>query len=451
MNRSSLVRRMAVLQQLLAAVLIAAFAVSAIWLSDRTLAQEESTYVDETARRVADGLDREWREQGTLALGAQEELKEYQPPGVRVEIRDEARHVVATNTTGAPAPNPADIRETRVHLARGAWVDASISLRHRRRAISALARALFLTGIPLFLVVVVASVGIARRALQPLSRMAREAEGADEKSAIRPLGEPDDPSEVAQLATSFNRLLARLERMLRAERDFTQDAAHELRTPLSVVSGEIEYARTHREVPASLKPGLKNAAHQVRAMNDLVEALLFLRRADSLEPSALAGLAPVDLTEMVRDTTQDVLSQVPLRAGDVRVLPSVEAWVAGHSVLLAAGLRNLLTNALQATTPGQPVEVGIDHEDGRWVVAVDDSGPGVDPADRARVFDPFFRGAEARSRRDGSGLGLHILRRVARAHGGEVDIRASRLGGARFEMKLLEWAPRAETAFSERG
>jgi signal transduction histidine kinase len=433
---------MAWLQQILAALLILTFALSAVWLSNHTLANEETTYLSETASRVAAGLDREWRENGDLTRGAKEELEEYQPPGVRVEIRDEAQHVVAVNTTGSP-PDPADIRETRVHLPRGAWVVASMSLRHRRVAIEALVSALALAGIPLFLIIVFASRGFARRALRPLSRMAQAAEGAAQHGVIQPLGERDDPAEVAQLSAAFNRLLARLDHMLQVERHFTQDAAHELRTPLGVVSGEIEYARSHRETGEALQPGLANAASQVRAMNDLVEALLFLRRSDSLGTTAGDDFAPVSLSELVRETTNELLSRFPERSNDVHVRTNGEALVNGHAVLLAAGYRNLLANALQATSPGQPIEIGVQHDADRWTVVVEDSGSGIDPAERERVFDPFFRGAEARSDRNGSGLGLHILRRVARAHRGEVAVMESRLGGARFELRLPMWSPRA--------
>lgn len=442
MTHSSLVGRMAWLQQLLAAFLISAFAVSAIWLSNHTLANEETTYLSETASRVAAGLDREWRENGDLARGAREELNEYQPPGVRVEIRDEAQRVVAASTTGASAPNAADVLETRVHLPRGAWVVASMSLRHRRAAIGALARALVLTGIPLFLIIVFASRGLARRALRPLSRMAQAAERTAEHGVIQPLGERDDPTEVAQLSAAFNRLLARLDHMLQAERHFAQDAAHELRTPLSVVSGEIEYARSHLDAVAALRPGLANAASQVRAMNDLVEALLFLRRADALGSNAGDDFVPVSLSELVRETTSEMLARFPERASDVRVRTNGEALVNGHAVLLAAGYRNLLANALQATSPGQSIEIGLEHDASRWTVVVEDSGGGIAPAERERVFDPFFRGGEARSDRNGSGLGLHILRRVARAHRGEVVVTDSHLGGARFELRLPMWAPR---------
>jgi signal transduction histidine kinase len=181
-------------------------------------------------------------------------------------------------------------------------------------------------------------------------------------------------------------------------------------------------------------------------MNDLVEALLFLRRADSLGAAAGDEFVPVSLSELVHETTNDLIVRFPERAADVHVHANGEALVNGHPVLLAAGYRNLLANALQATSRGQAIEIRVEHDTDRWTVVVEDSGGGIDASERERVFDPFFRGAEARSDRNGSGLGLHILRRVARAHLGEVAVKESRLGGARFELRLPMWSPRgAET------
>jgi two-component system OmpR family sensor kinase len=117
------------------------------------------------------------------------------------------------------------------------------------------------------------------------------------------------------------------------------------------------------------------------------------------------------------------------------VLPD-EILVAGHGALLASALRNLLDNALKFTRPGQAVAVSLVETDGRAELTVDDSGPGISVAERERVFDPLYRGAEARAGGSGFGLGLPILRRVARAHGGDVQVLDSPLGGARLVLRL---------------
>src|SRR5262249_8334856 len=143
----------------------------------------------------------------------------------------------------------------------------------------------------------------ARRALRPLSRMTAQAElatsgtrgwpahashGADSESSssLKALGEPSDPREVAALAVAFNRLIARLDGLLATERSFTQDAAHEMRTPLTVISGEIEFVLADEKLSARDRDALRRAYQQSHEMSALVDALLLLRRADALPDNA---------------------------------------------------------------------------------------------------------------------------------------------------------------------
>ncbi len=445
MTARSLVFRLALVQQLLAGALILVFSGSAIWLSARTLERQESAFLSNTAARMAQSLEREWNEDANLGRAAQAAVEEGAIPGVQIDVLDAAGRRVASTAAGADRGRRPDTRAMRVHVPRGAWIVASISTRPRRGALTALGLALLFAALPLFVAVVALSRAVARRALRPLSRMAIQAELALARGVVRPLGRPADPSEVAALAASFNRLLSRLDEMLRAEQHFTQDAAHELRTPLTVLSGELEYALADTSLGARQRQGLERAAQQARAMSELVEALLFLRRTDPPAAEERADFAPVNLSDLVRDIARDLLEGLPGRASDVSIAAEDEVLVAGHATLLASALRNLLSNALKFTEPGQPVRVAVEACGETSRVVVEDGGPGIPPGDRERIFDPFFRGGEARARHQGFGLGLPILRRVARAHDGEVRVTTSALGGARFELHLPAWAPR-ETA-----
>jgi len=438
----SLVSRLAVLQQVLAGAIILVFSASAIWLSARTLERQEHQFLSNAALQMARALEREWTEEPDLRLAAAAALEEDVPLGVRVDVLDEQGRQIQSTTTGPRTMGPSDTNESRVHLSRGAWVVVTASTRPQRDAIAALTMALLLTAVPLFIAVSLLSRAVARRALRPLSRMASEAERASEEGAVGPLKAPADPTEVGILAGSFNRLLARLQEMLRAEQNFTQDAAHELRTPLTVLSGELEYALSDHSLPARHRDGLQRAWEQVRAMSELVEALLLLRRTDPTAAEGRAEFVPVNLADLVRELAQDLRARSPEREKDLEISAADEVLVAGHAVLLASALRNLVTNALNFTQLGQAVRVTVCDRDGRSVVVVDDAGKGVLPEERDRIFDSFYRDAEARANHAGFGLGLPILRRVARAHGGDVNVFASDLGGARFELNLPAWAPR---------
>ena len=438
MSTHSLVRRLASLQQILALVLILLFAGFSMWISAKTLERQESTFLHNAASQMAGSIALEWREEGDLRVAAEAAMVEEAPVGVHIRVLDaQGREVYS-----APGGDRTDRRgwpEARVPLAGGGWIVASASGEQRRLALIALALALAVTAIPLLAGVTALSRTIASRALAPLSRIASQAERANGDGTSGCFASSDDPAEVATLAGAFDRLLARLHETLRSERHFTQDAAHELRTPLTVLCGELEYAIQDRSLAPRLRVGLDRALKQARDMSDLVEALLLLRESDTGARAPQELGQPVNLSDLVRDLEREFRAPALDRAGDFHVAAEDEVMVAGHSTLLTSAIRNLLSNAFKFTPAGQPVSVRVFNGTGRGTVIVEDAGPGIAPTDCERVFDPFFRGPEARAGRDGFGLGLPILRRVARAHGGDVVVTSSSLGGAQFEMFIPSW------------
>jgi len=439
MRVRSLVDRLALLQQALAVTLILAFAASTVWLAARTMERQESATLASAAAHMAESLDQEWREEGDLGRAAASATEEDSPVSVQFDVIDSAGHLVFSTAAGSGHGRSAHRRSVRRPLPRGGWVVASLSTEPRRRALSALVTALVLTAIPLVLTVTAAGRVLARRALRPLARITVEAEDATRHGALRPLQHPADPTEVDTLAAAFDRLFARLNEALEAERHFTEDAAHELRTPLTVLSGELELALQDPALPPARRDGLNRAWAQTRDLGELVDALLLLRRSESTGRVGIESAAPVNLADVARDLAREVADRFPARVRDVEIVAGDEALVAGDASLLASAVRNLLTNALKFTRPAQPVRVTVSEDGDRCEVVVEDGGSGIPASDRDRVFDPFYRGGEARAGSEGFGLGLPILRRVARAHGGDVTLTTSLLGGARFQMCLPVW------------
>lgn len=441
MSTRSLVQRLSTIELTFAGALIAVLAASAIGLSSRTLEQEEGAYLADAASHMAENLDREWREEGDLRRAAASAVLEEEPAGVDFDVFDPSGNRIYS-TRAAAAPKAVEHRRSiRTPLRRGGWIVASISVEPRRRAIAALATAIALAALPLFVAAALLSRVVVRRALRPLSRITADADEATRRGFLSRLEHASDPAEVATLAAAFDRLFTRLDEALRAERYFTQDAAHELRTPLTVLSGELEYALQDSSLPEQHRAGLERALREVRTLADLVEALLLLRRADS-DPLSAGGAIPVNLGDAVRDVAREIADRLPQRAGDLSLEAADEAFVTGHPVLLGAAISNLLSNAFKFTSPGQRIQVTVASAGDRCTVVVEDGGPGIPLSDRDRVFDPFFRTGEARGNFEGLGLGLPILRRVARAHGGDVRLDVSALGGARFELSLPAWASR---------
>jgi len=442
MKAHSLVRRLASLQLGMAAGLILAFSGLAIGISAQTLKRQESTFLLNAATQMAGSVASEIREEGDLARAARSALSEDAPVNVRIRVLDTFGREIGASPGADRRPRGA-WREVRVPIRGGGWVVASTPIDARQRAIMALISALLLTAIPLFVVVAALSRTVARRALKPLSRIASQAERAAGDAPPERFGSASDPTEVAVLAGAFESLLGRIREVLAAEQHFTRDAAHELRTPLTVLCGELEYALQDSSLSPRARDALNRALLQGRAMADLVEALLVLRDSDRNPRIRWELTQPVNLSDLVRDVEREFREPALERTRDIEVAAEDEVLVAGHSTLLASAIRNLLSNALKFTSGGQSVCVRVFNAEGRGTVVVEDAGPGIPAAERERVFDVFYRSAEARAAQDGFGLGLPILRRVARAHGGDVLVSPSPLGGARFELFIPSWISRS--------
>ena len=443
----SLSSRLSLLQQMVTIAVVVIFAISSLWITQRALQREERALLLETCARLADNIDRETREDGDLGRAAAEVIDEETASGMRIEIRDAAGRLLASSRGTATGPTtqtdepdgPEDVAVVSVISPGGARIAVSTSTHLLEASIAALGRALLLTSIPLLLVALLVGRWITRRALQPLAEMGRHARDAASKQGTRSIGPASGLVEIDELRASFDRLLERLDDLLQSERRFTADASHELRTPLTVLSGELEAALARPDLPLEARPGITRAAEQVQTMRDLVEALLLLRRVSPDLVEEPGSWELVNLADLAREITREARLREPERAPDLALEAPDEILVTGQPALLASAVRNIVDNALKFTSPGQLVRVtvaGSIERPGEASVRVDDAGPGVPPAERERVFDPFYRGAEARAERHGLGLGLPILRQVARAHGGEVTITESPLGGARVTLRL---------------
>jgi len=436
---TSLVGRIVVLQQITALCVIAAFAISSLVLTRHVLVKQQRAAVAAAAVRSGHEFDEEMGELGVPTAAAAKALEEGAAAGVRVEIRDSRGALI-----GAAGRVPSERERTTIHgkdRAEYAAVGGAKVLVMRTGTtlideLSALAWALLLSALPILLATFLLGRELVRRAMRPLSAMARRAE-AIEVEGSGTLGPASGLEEIDRLGGAFGRLLERLRGAVRAERRFTADASHELRTPLTAISGELEMATARARGQSELADGLGRARSQVGAMRELVEALLLLRLSD--EGAEQDAFEWVNLGDVVRDTTATLRERCPARSRDIEIDAPDEVLVRGNPALLAAGVRNLLDNALKFTQQSQRVRVAVTADDTAGRITVDDAGAGVPVPERERVFDSFFRGAEARADRPGFGLGLPILRRVARVHGGDVTLADSPLGGARFEL----WIPLA--------
>ncbi|MCL2725757.1 MAG: HAMP domain-containing histidine kinase [Polyangiaceae bacterium] len=239
--------------------------------------------------------------------------------------------------------------------------------------------------------------------------------------------------EVVQLANDVNEMVQRLAVLVEGQQRFVANAAHELRSPLTSLYGELQLALRRSRSAAEYRTAIEEALDSTRRLKALAEDLLALAR---LGADREVSLAPVSLDEVARSAAAWVERETARRHVNLEV-DTDGSNVLGHAMDLERMLKNLLDNAVRHTPEGGYVHVRAKSEGDTVHVTVADSGPGVPADDRERVFEPFFR-ADAERRRDvGSGLGLAIVREIARGHGGDVTLEDGPGGrGALFRARL---------------
>jgi signal transduction histidine kinase len=271
-----------------------------------------------------------------------------------------------------------------------------------------------LSGLGAALLAALAAAVLTGPGLRPLRRLvAGAAEIERTADPARRLPESRAADEIGALTGVFNRALEALDQARLSERRFLADASHELRTPVTALRGNIEYALRHGADEDVLSDLREDAARLAR----LVDDLLALER----EHGAASDLVPVQLDAVVRAVAADHSERVAL--GDIEA-----AWVRGDKAALQRALSNLVENALVHGPPGRPVTATLRARTGRARLTVADEGAG--PSDGQLAFERFWRGRDTGGR-PGSGLGLSIVKAIAERHGGEISV-----DGAVFTIEL---------------
>ena len=267
------------------------------------------------------------------------------------------------------------------------------------------------------------------RSIGPLNELQQRIRRRDTND-LSPIDEHGVPEEVSSLVSAINDLLLRLEQSIATQKHFLADAAHQLKTPLAGLRMQAELAQ--REIDAgtgdaqTITRTLRNIALSSQRAAHMVNQLLAMARTD--EQQAPLVLAPVDLAELAVELMPDFVPRAldkRIDFGYEGVDPGEAAMIRGHRLLLGEMLRNLVDNALQCTPKGGTVTVRVTAQDDQVVLQVEDSGPGIPPAEREMVFRPFYRvlGTPV----DGSGLGLAIVREVAERHHAEMVLEEAHL------------------------
>ena len=271
---------------------------------------------------------------------------------------------------------------------------------------------------------------VLERGLAPLARVA-EAVRLRHAAALEPLPAAGLPEEIAPLVAALNNLLARLGDALAAQRRFASDAAHELRTPLTALALQIQLVGRARG-EAERNAAIARLDERLKRATRVVEQLLLLAR---LEPEATQQPPkPVALAPLARSVAADAAPLAAQKGVALEVTRAEAVAVSGAEDALRILAANLVDNAIRYTPSGGRVEVRAFQERDSAVLEVADDGIGIPAAERARVFDRFYRGAGAEGA--GSGLGLAIARQVAELHDGCIEL-GDGLGGRGLRVRFV--------------
>jgi heavy metal sensor kinase len=286
---------------------------------------------------------------------------------------------------------------------------------------------------PTLLLSAVAGWLVSRRALGPVSRVTETAARITAQDLSKRIPARTEDKEFEDLITVLNQMLERLDASYQQAVRFSADAAHELKTPLTVLQGELEAAL--RESPADSESQRRNAdlMGEVVRLRAIVEKLLLLARADAGQLQL--RLESVDLAELVRETADDLTILAPNLT--IRMDLADSAPVRADQDLLRQVLQNLASNAVKYSCDGGTVTLMLSTGDSGVCLEVANTGETVPEADRERIFDRFHRGDKSRGRRvEGVGLGLSLAREIVSAHGGRLELKDSRNGLTTFALTL---------------
>ena len=349
-----------------------------------------------------------------LSAGGRVQIALYAPDGTRIAQ-------VGPQLLGSGEARRRDLpwrgrRVWTLELPDGRWIAARLPRRERSPPLVPLG--LVLTLGLLAIAVAVGAYPVVRRATRRLERLQAgvEALGAGDLAARVKVEGRD---EVATLASSFNRSAERIERLVGAHKTLLANASHELRSPLARIRMAVEMLKP--EARPELRAGL---ARDIAELDALVDEILLASRLDA--GPELEAREDVDLLALAAEECARIDA----------VLDGEPVTVRGDPRLLRRMIRNLLENARRYGA-GTPIEVRVGSAGDRSVeLRVCDRGPGVPEAERERIFEPFYRPAGAREREGGVGLGLALVRQIARRHGGDAKCLAREGGGSCFAVLL---------------
>ena len=286
---------------------------------------------------------------------------------------------------------------------------------------------------------------ISGRALKPLREFSETVERVQIQNLTDYTIEETKIAELDRLRTSYNKMLLRLSESFEIQRQFTGNAAHELRTPLALIQAQLDlYHSTENDADLdAAQETIQMITEQNERLSKLVKTLLdmselqTIMRNDKIELFGLIEEVLTDLEPLALEKGIALIQEPQDTTYDKEYIISNELMLTGSDILIYRMLYNLVENAIKYNHVNGKVIVSAKQTGNDIVITIADTGSGIDEAFREKIFEPFFRVDKSRSREIGGvGLGLAMVREIVRAHDGKIDVHQNAYGGTTFEVKL---------------
>ena len=282
---------------------------------------------------------------------------------------------------------------------------------------------------------------VSGRALKPLKKFSETVEKVQAQNLADYTIEENRIAELDRLRTSYNKMLLRLSESFETQRQFTGNAAHELRTPLALIQAQLDLYHTteHPESTTAAGETIQMVTEQNERLSKLVRTLLDMSelqtvsRNDRIELHSLIEEVLTDLEPLAQEKKVELIQ----RSQGTGAKADEELFLTGSDILIYRMLYNLVENAIKYNRENGSVTVSAIREKNEVVLTVSDTGNGIDEAFREQIFEPFFRVDKSRSRElGGVGLGLAMVREVVRVHDGTIEVYTNKHSGTTFEVKM---------------
>jgi signal transduction histidine kinase len=276
----------------------------------------------------------------------------------------------------------------------------------------------------------------AERALSPIKQLVAEIAGISISNLNKRANEGNGSDELAQLAISFNAMLARLEAAFLVQRNFIANASHEMRTPLTAISGQLEVLLLKERTEEEYRTGVESVLQDIHKLNKLANRLLLLAQTDTDAPEA--NFNPVRVDDILWEARTDLLKMKPNFSIEVNLDDTItdleELQVMGSDILLKTLVLNLMENGCKYSDD-HVVKVSLGVRAKTIHLTFTDNGIGISEVDLKQLFEPFFRSNSIRNR-DGHGIGLSLVKRICDLHKGTIEVWSELGKGSIFTVSL---------------